>query len=284
MREFAPSRWNLLPLALVVFTAALGGCSAKASETAATKTTTESVTQTEPAKGATIDIEPGGPADTVRAFYKHLRDGNVRAAIFLTNMRPAIEGLTDAELKEFQVDFERLSVQVPAEVKINGEIVSGDKATVTVEMQSDEGKVETQPIQLRREKTAWVLVSVDKAGERLIRADGKNYLYNLRLESHHDEGEAMLRRIAKAQLAYSAQNGGTYADLRTLVDEQLLPEDALSAASTGYVYAVGLGGDRKAFTATATPAEYGKSGKLSFLLAGGSIAKRDNGGKPLTKQ
>jgi hypothetical protein len=271
----------MLLLILLAVAISIAGCSARASETTGVAPVQQPQTETQPAKGASIDIEPGGPADTVRAFYKHLRDGNVRAAMFLTNMRPAIEGLTDAELKDFSVDFERLAVQVPDEIKINGEIVSGDNATVTVET-SSEGKPDTQPIKLRRQKNVWVLLTVDDDGERLIKAEGKNYLYKLRIESHHDEAEAMLRRVAKAQLVYSSQNNGTYADLRTLVDEKLVPEDVLSNASTGFDYSVELATDKKAFTASATPAEYGKSGKFSFLLDGNNIVKRDNGGKPLS--
>ena len=37
-----------------------------------------------------IKIEPNSPADSVRAFYKHLRDKKYREAMFLTNLRPAI--------------------------------------------------------------------------------------------------------------------------------------------------------------------------------------------------
>ena len=103
----------------------MAGCSAKASENSSSTATNSSAVAPETAKGATIDIEAGGPADTVRAFYKHFRDRNIRGAMFLTNMRSAIEGLTDAELKDFSIDFERIAGQVPAEAKFDGEIVSG---------------------------------------------------------------------------------------------------------------------------------------------------------------
>src|SRR3954447_2486204 len=68
--------------------------------------------------GAKIPIDPGGPADTVKAFYAHLRAKRFREAIFLTNLRPAVEGLTDTELKDFAVDFESLAGEVPAEIEI----------------------------------------------------------------------------------------------------------------------------------------------------------------------
>ena len=82
-------------------------------------------------RGASIQIDPGSPADTVRAFYSKLRDKKFREAIYLTNLRPAVEGLTDTELKDFDVDFEAISQQIPQVIEINGEIISGDNATVT---------------------------------------------------------------------------------------------------------------------------------------------------------
>lgn len=281
MREFTPSRRVLLLLAVVILSGIFAGCAAKASERAAAPAA-DPAKVTDASNGATIDIETGGPADTVRVFYKRLRDRDIRAAMYMTNMRPAIEGLIDAELKEFSVDFEKLAVQVPADLKINGEIVSGDRATVTIELPAAD-KPETQTIRLRRQKDVWVLMSVDDAGERRMKADGKQYFYNLRIEVHHEEAEAMLRRIAKGELVYSAQNQGVYADLRTLVGQGLIPDDATSATSTGYVYTINLDAERKTYYATATPVEYGKSGKLSFLLDGAALSKRDTGGTPLTK-
>src|SRR5688572_11807147 len=95
------------------------GCSAAAEiETAATANTAVEP----PAKatrGATIEIKPNSPTDTVRAFYTALREKRFREAIFLTNLRPAVEGLTDAELKEFQLDFEAIAKHVPPEIEID---------------------------------------------------------------------------------------------------------------------------------------------------------------------
>src|SRR5215203_1205320 len=76
----------------------------------ATAAETSSTSSGEPfGGGATIDIKPNSPADTVRVFYGHLREKRFRDALFLTNLRPAIEGLTDSELKDFEVDFESIA-------------------------------------------------------------------------------------------------------------------------------------------------------------------------------
>jgi hypothetical protein len=235
-------------------------------------------------KGATIDIEQGGPADTIRAFYAKLREKKFKEALFLTNLRPAIEGLTDTELQDFSLDFEALAGQVPAEIEISGEIISGDNATVTVNIPNAEtGKSEAQPIKLRRENNVWVILTVDAEGEKRIKAEGKQYFYNLRIEAHHGEAQAMLRRIAKAQLVFSAENNGLFGEMQELVKANLLPEDITSSKSTGYNYEIKLSQDKKSYFAGATPAEYGKSGKLSFLLDKMDIKSKDNGGKPLKK-
>ena len=42
--------------------------------------------------------------------------------------RPAIEGLTDPELKDFQVDFEAIAAVVPEEIQINGEMIASRTA------------------------------------------------------------------------------------------------------------------------------------------------------------
>lgn len=238
-------------------------------------------------KGATIPIEPNGPADTVRVFYKNLREKKFREAIFLTNLRPAVEGLTETELAEFSLDFAKLAGQIPAEIEINGEVVSGDKATVTANLPGKEDKSETQKINLQRSGDVWIIQTVDDVAQKRIQKEGKQYFYNLRIETHQEEAKKMLERISKAELAYSVQNGRC-ADLETLIVGGLLPDDIRTSESTGYNYAVTLTTDGKSYYATATPAEYGKSGKLSYILkldAKGisHVTSKDNGGKVLAR-
>src|SRR5947199_2157003 len=201
----------LLPTLLAVVFAA--GCSVEATKATAAEfkkaARSEALSTT---KGATITIEPNSPADTVRAFYKLLREKKFREAIFLTNLRPAIEGLTDAELKEFDVDFESIAGLVPAEIEINGEIVTGEKASVTAKLPADDDKMEIQEIKLRKEGDIWVILSADDDAEKRIKKEGKNYFFALRIETHEDEARQMLDRISKAEMVYALQNGGLYGD------------------------------------------------------------------------
>jgi hypothetical protein len=262
-------------------------CTAAEPKTAPVTDPKASANTNEP-KGPTISIDPNGPADTVRVFYKLLREKKFREAIFLTNLRPAIEGLTETELKDFSMDFDAIAGQVPAEVEINGEIISGESATVTAKLPDpDSNANELQQIKLKKQGDIWVIQTVDAEAEKRIQAEGKQYFYNLRITTHEDEAKKMLERISKAELAYSLQNGGVFTDMQRLVAGGLLPPDVTTSASTGYNFAIELSGDKRRYSATATPAEYGKSGRTSFLLkldgkGISHVTSKDNRGKPLT--
>lgn len=293
-KQLYPELRFFILLSLLVFLALSGACAVAKPKTTdinvlAVKPSVAGPDLAETAKGASIPIDPNGPADTVRAFYKHLREKRFREAIFLTNLRPAIEGLTATELKEFSLDFEAIAGQVPPEIEINGEIITGDKAAVTANLPNAEGdQNEIQTIKLRKDNGVWVIMTADDEAAKKIKQHGKNYFYKLRIETHEEEARKMLERISKAQLAHSLQNGGLFADMQTLIGSGLLPHDIKTSDSTGYNYAIDLAADKKKHSASATPAQYAKSGKLSFLLTldGKGISRvssKDNGGKRMSK-
>ena len=240
------------------------------------------------ANEAKISISPNSPADTVRVFYKDLREQRFRDAMLLTNLRPAIEGLTENELKDLQVDFAPLASQIPADVSINGEIISGKFAAVTAKLPDNEtNELGLQEIKLRRENDVWVILTVDEEAEKVVKKEGKNYFFALKIETHQNEAKEMLNRINKAQMVYAMQNKGIYGNFPSLIESGFLPEDILTSDSTGYAYKLYLSPDKKSFTATAEPAVYGKTGKLSFWFEvnGGktsALQNKDNNGKTLS--
>jgi hypothetical protein len=228
-----------------------------AAETAVAKTGSLQPNDSGP-KISTIEITPNGPADTVRAFYTKLREKRIREAIYLTNLRPAIEGLTDDELKEFSFDFEAIAKRVPAELQINGEIISGESATVTASLPNENDKFEAQQLKLKKTGEVWTILTVDEAAEAKIKQEGKNYLRALKIESHQEDAKTMLERIAKAQMVHAAQFQGKYGDISKLVEMAILPEDVKSSESTGYIYSIVLSDDGTSYHGLATPAEYKK--------------------------
>jgi len=237
-----------------------------------------------------IEIAPGSPSETVRAFYQKIREKKFREALFLTNLRPAIEGLTDLQLKEFQVDLESIAAEVPQDVQINGEVVSGETAVVMANLPgADPTKFETQKIDLRREGDHWIILTVDPASEKAIKKEGNNYFYALRMETQQKEAEKMLNRIADLESVYGMRHQANYADAETLIAEGMLDAEMKSGESAGYRFVITLAADKKSYYATATPIEYGKSGNLSMIMiADGKtpphLVQKDNKGKPLVNK
>ena len=222
---------------------------------------------------------PATPSDVVRAYYVALRESRFRDAMVLTVLRPAVEALSADELKDFQIDFARLSPTVPADFKITGEQLSGEEATVFV-MTGDAREPKVEPVGLIRERGAWVLGDRDSAAE--VKKLGKKFFSEKRIEAHETEAEDMLKRIQAAQLAYALQHSGSYADLAALVRAGYVPQDILGTETTGYRFTVQLAPDAKSFTARAEPERYNRTGRLSFYLDASGVRKKDAGGKPLS--
>ena len=274
-RKFpAPNILNVSFLLLTFSVLLNSGCTVEAAKrdeksiekkSGAAQNKTIEATKNKAESASDITFAPDSPADTVRVFYKNLRAARFRDALFLTNLRPAIEGLTDSELKDLQVDFANLASQIPAEININGEIISGNEATVTAKLPDEETEnLQLQQIRLRKNGAYWTILTVDDEAEKIIKREGKNYFFHLKVETHQREAKDMLNRIAKAQMVYATQNGGLYGETTDLIKEKFLPEDVLSSDSTGYDYRIALSPDRKKYTATAAPHVYGKTGKLAF--------------------
>ena len=291
------SKTNFYLLALILSVSIFGGCAVEAAKTgdgeknAPVKNTELAATKNAPktTNGATIEIEQNSPADSVRVFYKNLRENRFRDAIFLTNLRPAVEGLTDAELAALKLDLAALSQQIPAEVQINGEIISGNYATVTAKLPDNEtDKTELQEIRLRKEGDYWTILTVDEKAEKIVKKQGNQYFFTLRLQTHENETRKMMQRISKAEMVYAVQNGGNYGEMNALIANNLLPEDIRTADSTGYNYKIFVADDKTKYSATAEPAEFGKTGKLSFLLdfdkkQNPLLTEKENDGKTLKK-
>ncbi len=228
------------------------------------------------------------PSATVQSFYQLMNARRFREAFALTVYRPAIEALSDAEYEELRPDFEQTAATTPREPEIKGEQLSGDVATVFLKTEAtnesanaNQPKTNIVPVTLKRDAEGKWIIGDEREAEA-VRASGKGYFFKRRIDTHHAEAQAMLNRIALAEVAYSAQNGGRAATLRALIEADLVPMDAASPETTGYNYRVTLKNDGKAFQANAEPARYGRSGVLSFVIDEKGMRSGDAGGKPLT--
>jgi hypothetical protein len=229
--------------------------------------------QGQPAAAAT-------PSEAVRRFYTALRERRFREAFAHTVFSPAVEGLSQQEFDELRPDFERMATGVPETIELTGESVSGEEATVFMKL--GEGRdMKVEPIFLIRERGAWLVG--DREKQEFVRKRGKKFFFETRIEAHHEDVAAMMRRITTAQVVYAAQNGGRFGDLAALVRAALVPQDILGTETTGYRFQIKLGPDAKTYAATAEPAAYGRTGRLSFYADPTGLQQKDNGGKPIKK-
>jgi hypothetical protein len=219
------------------------------------------------------------PSDTVREFYKAMREKRFRDAFNLSIYKPAIDPLSPAEMDDLKSDFDRLAANITDKIQVSGEQISGDAATVFVKIEQGDDKAEAEPIGLLRRNGVWIIG--DTSNEALVLQSGKEFFFAARIEAHHGDVQSMFQRIGIAQLAYAQQHNGLFGSLAALTQSGLVPKDIESTESTGYRFHVELAKDAKAYTVGAEPVQYGRSGKLSFYMDSGGIKSADLKGKPL---
>jgi hypothetical protein len=224
------------------------------------------------------------PSDTVRAFYKAMREKRFREAFDLSIYKPAIDPLKPQEFEDLRPDFERIALavseKIPGDVNITGEQISGDEATVFIKILDAEAKEKLEPTVLIKLDGKWVVG--DRDSLQLVKKAGKEFFFNARIDAHHSDVQDMLTRISLAQLVYSQQHNGLFADLATLITAGLLPKDLEGTESTGYRFHVNSINAGKSWNAGAEPAQYGRTGKLSFYMDAAGVRSGDKSGKPLT--
>jgi hypothetical protein len=91
----------------------------------------------------------------------------------------------------------------------------------------------------------------------------------------------MLTRISLAQVVYSQGHKGMFGNMAELIAAGLIPKDIEGVETTGYRFQVVKSADGKSWYATAEPAQYGRSGRLSFYLDASGVKSADAGGKPV---
>ena len=221
------------------------------------------------------------PTETVREFYKRMRERKFTEAFRLTIYTPAIEGLSAEEFDELRPDFERMAAAIPEKIDVSGEQTSGDLATVFVKIADADKAAQAEPVTLMRDAMAGGWIVGDRESQDVVKKAGKKFFFEARIQTHHNEVQAMLQRISIAQLAYASQHNNLYGDFPALIAAKLVPTDIEAPESMGYRFRLTLAKDAKSWTAGAEPTRYGRTGRLSFLLDQGGIRSADVGGKPL---
>ena len=220
------------------------------------------------------------PSDTVREFYKAMREKRFREAFALSIYKPAIDGLKPEEFDDLRPDFDAMAAAIPDKVDLTGEQISGESATVFVKVKDTEAGSQAEPVSLIRVDGSWIIGDLDN--QKIVNAAGKEFFFKARIDTHHQEVQAMMQRIGLVEAVYSQQHNGQFADLATLISAGLLPKDLEGTQSTGYRFHVLVPADRKSWTAAAEPAQYGRTGKWSFFMDNTGVKSSDEGGRPLT--
>jgi hypothetical protein len=223
---------------------------------------------------------PRSPSDTVREFYKAMREKKFREAFAMTIYKPAIDPLKPQEFEDLRPDFDKMAAVIPEQVNLGGEQISGDLATVFVKVKEGDAPEKNEPVALILMDGAWIIG--DKADQAIVKKAGKQFFFSARIDTHHDEVQAMLTRISLAELLYSQQHEGLFADLATLITAGLLPKDLEGTESTGYRFHINAPAGGKTWNAAAEPAQYGHTGRLSFFMDATGVRSSDTAGKPLT--
>jgi len=223
------------------------------------------------------------PTETMREFYRMMREKKYREAFGMSIYREAIEGLSAQEYDDLKSDFDKMAIavseKIPEKVDVTGEQISGDVATVFVKVVDADGKDKVEPASLIKIDNAWVVG--DKENLDLVRKAGKKFFFEARINAHHDDVQEMLTRITLAQVVYSQGHNGQFGNTAELIAAGMIPKDLEGSESTGYRFQVVRPADGKSWYATAEPAVYGRTGRLSFYLDAAGIRSGDVGGKPL---
>lgn len=219
----------------------------------------------------------------MRQFYQLMREKKFREAFTISIYRQAIEGLSAAEYEDLKKDFDKMAIavseKIPEKVDITGEQISGDAATVFVKVVDADGKEKVEPAALMKIDNAWIVG--DKENLELVKRVGKKFFFEARINAHHDDVQDMMTRITLAEVVYAQGHNGQFGNTAELIAAGLIPKDLEGVESTGYRFQILRAADGKSWYATAEPAEYGRTGRLSFYLDASGVRNGDTGGKPL---
>lgn len=221
------------------------------------------------------------PSDVVREFYKAMREHRFKDAFSHTIYKPAVEGLNAEEMEDLRPGFEDRAAQIPEQVEITSEQVTGNTATVFVKVPVNESTPQStsQPVSLINSGGAWIIGT--EADQAEVKKKGRRFFLDALITQNQSDMEDLLRRVIAVQIIYSQQHGGAFGDLAALINTGQVSKDAADPKVLGYNFRVKVGTDGKTYQAEAEPARYGRTGKLSYWMdQTGTIKSVDNGGKP----
>jgi len=219
----------------------------------------------------------------VREFYKAMREHRFKEAWALTIYKSAVDDLTAEEMEDLRPDFELKASQVPAQIEITGEHIQGNLATVFVKIPVTEStpQITSEPVNLLNSGGNWIIGT--EADQAEVKKKGRRFFLDSLIEEHESDIEDLLKKLLAVELVYSQDHKGELGDLQALIGANLIAKESGDPRAIGYNVRITINPDGKGYVASAEPARYGHTGKLSFWMdQSGNIKKADNGGKPIT--
>ncbi len=222
------------------------------------------------------------PSDVVRDFYKAMHDRRFKDAWSLTVYKPAVENLTAEEMQDLQPIFEAQASQVPEQIQIDTERISGNTAQVFVQVPASDStpQVISKPADLILLGGVWIIGT--EAEQANVKKSGARYFLDALIDLNQGSTEDLLKRLIAVQALYAQTHNGAFGELKDLVGAGLISADMIDPKSSGYNFHIVVPASGKTFVASAEPSRYGHTGKLSYWMdQTGVIKSADNGGKPL---
>ncbi len=223
------------------------------------------------------------PSDTVRDFYKAMHERRFKDAWSLTVYKPAVEGLSPEEMEDLRPIFEAQASQVPEQIQIDTERISGNTAQVFVQVPATDStpQVISKPADLILSGGVWIIGT--EAEQANVKKAGSRYFLDALIDLNQGSTEDLLKRLIAVQALYAQTHNGAFGELKDLLNADLISADMIDPKSSGYNFHIVVPAGGKTFVASAEPTRYGHTGKLSYWMdQTGAIKNADNGGKPLS--
>jgi hypothetical protein len=219
------------------------------------------------------------PSDVVIKFYHALKEKKYVEGFHLSVYRGAIEGLSAAEMKDLEPDFQRTFSAIPDKIEVKGEQINGITAVVFLKF---EGVEKLEQVALIAQGNEWLVG--DQEALDLVKEQGRNFFFNTRMVVNEAEANEMLQRILNVEFVYASKFEGRLAPIAELVKLQGLPKEMEDGESSGYKFSLTISEDKRSFYVHAVPVVYGKTGKLSFYADVQGIYAEDLKGKPASNK
>ena len=219
------------------------------------------------------------PTETVISFYRALKEKHYVEGFRHSVYRSAVEGLAPAELKDLEPDFARTASVIPDKIEPRDEKINGQTATVSLQFA---GAGETQQVALVQVAGEWLVGDQDTLA--MVNSQGRAFFFNSRMLVNESETFEMLQQIIGAEIIYARKFQGVNAPLKELIRLGGVPKEIEDSVESGYYFDLKVSADGKSFFVTATPSEYGKTGRISFYADINGIRGEDLKGKLATVQ